>query len=210
MNIAVIAHAAAKPTVDLFKPHWQRLNATLNIYHPEGEAAGSDYQIGISAYRGQNCVRRFIKTAQHALDHSSEEWLCVMEYDTVNLTAEWPKLYPDRMNAGLFDLYDTGNLTPGNHCALSPWIAQRPIWSRVLEALKADLAKPLPEWTLGGLLDRCIGHALKTHAIPRANILQLLAYPWRDDAHKQIAARGITWVHGWKTKEDFGPLFPTL
>jgi hypothetical protein len=181
----------------------------MRIYLPQGSGTQiNGHRIGKDAHKGVDCVERFISSIERALAWSSSEWLCVMEYDTLNLTEHWPTLNPFAVNCGLFHLLNPDGSSTGKHCALSPWIATRPQWMAFLEALRMTLSEPFPEWTLGGLLDRVIGDALVTHNVVARNIPELLAYPWIPNAQKQIAANGITWVHGWKTKEDFGPLFP--
>jgi hypothetical protein len=207
ITIAVLAHDAAAPTVEAFREQWKKLGAEILIYLPIGsESKGT--QRGWNAYKGEDCVKRFLYSVEHALSVTSTEWLCVMEYDTLNLTEHWPTLNPFAVNCGLFHLLNPDGSSTGKHCALSPWIATRPQWMAFLEALRMTLSEPFPEWTLGGLLDRVIGDALVTHNVVTRNVAELLAYPWIPNAQKQIAANGITWVHGWKTKEDFGPLFP--
>jgi len=210
VNIAVLAHDAAAPTVETFWHQWEKLPfAWLRVYLPEGSGDRiAGYRTGKDAHRGKDCVQRFIASVEHALAFSSGDYLCVMEYDTLNLTDKWPKLNPYAVNCGLFHLINPDRTSTGNHCALSPWIATRPQWRAAIEAMKLCLSEPFPEWTEGGLLDRVIGHALVTHSVQAQNLTELLAYPWIEDAHKKIVTHNISWVHGWKTKEDFGPLFP--
>jgi hypothetical protein len=207
ITIAVLAHDEAMPTVELFRPQWSRLGAEIITYFPVGSTSGGTHR-GVSAYKGKECVERFLHSVEHALTVTSTPWLCVMEYDTINLTAQWPDLNPCALNCGLFSLFTPDGVDTGHKCSLSPWIATRPQWMAFLEAIRIQLGKPVPEWTLGGLLDRMLGEAAATNFIQISNITRLCAYPWIPDAQKRIAAAGVTWVHGWKTKEDFGPLFP--
>lgn len=202
-GVAIMAHAGAQPTVDLFLPQWKTLDCSIYCSAPEGEhVAGFQRYVscGVSAYSGIEVFRRFTLTLD-AMILNQHDPIIIAEYDTVNLRPDLPRVIPGCVTA--YFSMDGDYL-----CALSPWSMDRKtaflLWEACREALHRD-----GDYLAGkGLLDRWIGNVVKTAGIPYRLAPDVLSYPWHAGAHDRIKRMGFNWIHGWKTKEEFGGLIP--
>lgn len=199
-SLAIMAHESAQPTVDLFLPKWKELDCDLYCSIPEGdEIKGFErvLRLGKSAYSGRDVFHRFTATLGAMIETGADR-IVIAEYDTVNLRPQFPIITKGSVMSCF--------VSDGDQvCALSPW------------AMDADTAKQLhaacvialddgdyPEGN--GLLDRWIGNVIRRAEIHGCNSSDCIGYPWKDGTRERIQAECINWIHGWKTKEEFGGL----
>lgn len=214
--IAVMAHAGAKPTIDAFLPQWKKLGPPIFAFLPSGDKWPSAPINGVvvggeSARTGNPVFLRFLDMCKRLLTAHFDAYF-IMEYDTVNLTNKLPRFNPSVVNSGLVALVGMeGHSQP--KCSMSPWVLTRAMLAALVEAMQMELRDPcnadLEQFHMG-LLDRWIGVACMRAHLPQGHLPDVLPYPWdtKEDVHKRIADDGISWVHGWKTKENFRHLWP--
>lgn len=207
--LAILAHAAAAPTIRDFQPRWTRLGFPVLAFLPEGEAwPGAPVEAvihqGTSQHAGAAACARFLACCRTLL-RSAYDVFVIMEYDTVNLTDELPAIGSGAVNCGLMKT-SGGDTPPDAILAFSPWIVTRPLLAALIECLQMEDAAPqFPQW-VRGLLDRWIGTAIH-HRLALQRLPQCVAWPPTD-----LAAAGAappTFVHGWKSRAQFGDLWPT-
>jgi hypothetical protein len=206
-KLSILSHESAQATVDEFLPYWRAVTDDVTIFVPVGHFGGTP--CGPNAYKGAGALQRFIATCRHLLMESDAELHIIAEYDVLPLKPEIPAILSWAINCGAVMLQDTQTreILPGQLCALPPWIVTRPMLAALIEACEMQAAKPLPDWTLGGLLDRLIGAAIYNGGLIPNNLKEVLShtssYP---EPHKYLVASGKTWIHGWKRLADFHPI----
>ncbi len=211
--LAIMAHEGAQQTVCDFYPQWEKLGIPIHLYVPNGHnlKGHNAIQNGPDARTGNNVVWRFMQICKDLLETDSSDLYILAEYDTLNLTDQLPDIVISAVNCGHVQLAqkdnDATNILNGQQCALSPWIVSRPMLAALVEALKMGMAAGFSPYR-EGLLDRMIADACNRFGVPMRNIEKLLPYPWIENPQKRIVALGKTWVHGWKTKEEFKELWP--
>lgn len=208
-TVLIMAHGGAQATVNDFLPKWKALPAQLVCSLPEGEHVDGFnlyFHGGKSAYSGRECFNRFIATLQTALETSSEI-LVIAEYDTVPLRPVLPVIKPGKVMS-YYVVAEGPVIGRGlQFCALSPWAMDRPTAVKLLAACRAAIAED-PDYPAGkGLLDRWLGHVITRYDVPREMGMDMLGYPWHDGAHDRIRWMNFNWIHGWKSKEEFGDLW---
>ena len=209
--VAVLAHESAQPTVDEFLPQWRKLPCPLRCYVPEGHTInGFDdvRQIGQSAHAGFLVFRRFIDTCRDLLRDEHDHYI-IIEYDTVNITADLPALDP-RALVGWRMWAPPHNMADGEpqSCILSPWCFPRAALLRFVAQAEVEIAADPESSRFSGLLDRWIGWVALRSGIMSVMGRDLLGYPYFNGVHDEIRRTGAKWVHGWKHKEDFEDLWP--
>lgn len=200
--LCILAHESAQSTVDLFLPQWKQLDCDLYCSIPEGDKInGFDkvLTIGKSAYSGKDVFHRFTATLGVMIETGADR-IVIAEYDTVNLRPDFPSMIPGTVISCF--------VTDGDQvCALSPWAmdlaAAKQLHSACLSALEDG---DYPEGK--GLLDRWIGNVIRRAEIKGHGSSDCIGYPWKPGTVERIKAEGINWIHGWKTKEEFGGLLP--
>jgi hypothetical protein len=208
-TVFILAHAGAQRTVDDFLPKWEALPARLVFSLPEEEyleRVQISMRCGANAYAGREVFRRFIMTLDAALLTASEH-IVIAEYDTVPLRPVLPKISPGKVMS-YYVVAEGPVIGQGlQFCALSPWAMDRPAAIALLEACQKEIEEN-PDYPEGkGLLDRWLGHVIIKHKVPREMSMDVLGYPWHEGAHDRIRWMGFNWIHGWKTKEEFGDLW---
>lgn len=203
-KLSILSHEGAQDTVDEFLPYWKAVTDDVEIFVPVGHFGGT--QCGPNAYKGEASLNRFIATCRHLLVNSDAELHIIAEYDVLPLKPEIPEIILWAVNCGAVKLQDeqTREILTGQLCALPPWIVTRPMLAALIVACEIQAAKPLPDWTLGGLLDRLVGAAIYNGGLIANNLKELIWYVGCfSEPHKYIAASGKTWIHGWKRLSDF-------
>lgn len=211
--IGIIAHERAAQTIADFQPRWERLKIPLYGFVPEGDQWPGKpllriFQQGESIHRGDAALRRFVLACETMMTLEYDAY-CLMEYDTVNLNDAFPAWDPFSVCAGYMAVHD--DRPPVDYMvAFSPWIVTRPMMAALLEAMRIRLKHPVrPNW-VSGLVDRWLATVIIEGFLPAGAIKGLCPWPHnRNNPHAEIKTAGWTWVHGWKTKEDFGDLWPT-
>jgi hypothetical protein len=207
--LAILAHQAAQPTIDDFMPQWKRLPCDVVAFIPEGDTIqGFDavHNIGISAYSGAQVFERFLLTCE-ALESMPYDRFIIAEYDTVNLSDELPPYIAGHMISN-FVIADGINKNTGTQfCALSPWVMDRPTLRQFIEAGRKYAPEDGDAPSMGGLLDRWIGSVAKRSGMKTKWPYNMIGYPWHEGIHRRITNTGATWIHGFKTKEEFGELW---
>jgi hypothetical protein len=200
---AIMAHDSAQPTVDQYEPRWKTLGVETRIYIPEGDKMAGGIPAGKSAHSGIVVYDRFLATLENLLATSDKNTFIVAEYDTVNLTSDLPKYTPGTVTAFLV-MSCPHNQAEGEQqlCALSPWVMDRKTAQAFIAAGRKHIQESGECEHLSGLLDRWIGEVMLQHDIQFESGNDMLGYPWKDGIEGQIAS-GRTWVHGFKSKEDF-------
>lgn len=206
--LAVLAHAQAAKTVAEFAPRWDALGVPVIYFLPEYSwipGIENWRTCGKSAHKGFHVFDRFLQVCE-ALDQFTEyDPVCIIEYDTVCLRPEFPTIVPDGISSCLISA--EGFSGERQLCMLSPWVFSGSALREFVAAGRKELTED-PEYAAGGgLLDRWIGHVCAKHNLPMDYCDNALGYPWFDGAHEKIRRLNPAWVHGWKTKEDFGDLW---
>lgn len=207
IKLAILSHESAQPTVDEFMPYWLAITEDVEVFVPEGHKGGTP--IGPNAYKGKECLRRFAMTCDYLVEYTDADLVILAEYDVLPLVPVLPKICTGRVSCPAVALLDHETNQPlhSQICALPPWIATRPMLAALSTACKIQAAKPIPDWTLGGLLDRIVGAAMINAGMLINHLDECLPHcHTQPDAHKHCAATGKTWVHGWKSLDEIKPL----
>jgi len=216
--LAILAHEKAAPTIADFEPQWRKLNMDMRVFLPEGDKwTGGEvqhvYNYGESAHRGIPAYKRFCRVLESLLCTSHKEFV-IAEYDTVKLTTAQPLVTPGHFSASFCATFGTDvERIVGRSVyfiALSPWCLDRKTAFSLLFAMQARLDSTLYEEWVAGYLDRWIASVALEAGIPCAKLTNALGWPHDiADIHAKIRAVGATWIHGWKSKQDFKDLWPT-
>lgn len=209
--LAIIAHEGARETIELFQPKWKTLGIPIYGFVPLGQSWPGDpvqcFVQGENARTGTDVYGRFISACKSLLLTTDHDLFVIAEYDTVNLTPYLPAIDFGCVNTfivSMVDWHEPDAVTP----MLSPWIVTRPMLAAMLEACRMFRREyPQGEGFIKGLLDRWIGAALIAASVPTDHCYDMLSYPWREDYREHIAKYKCTWIHGWKTKQQFGDLW---
>jgi hypothetical protein len=207
--LGIMAHASARPTVEAFQTRWKTLDVDTRLFVPVGDEAAIEGATGIgeNAYSGVKVFQRFLDTLEHLTAHPGAETIILAEYDTVNLTNRLPYYTPGGITS-CFMLSPPPKEREGNEqlCALSPWIMDRETALDFIAAGRQHIEEHGDCGHIDGLLDRWIGEVITTHKLAYAGGVNLLGYPWRDGFAETVRG-GKTWVHGFKTIEEFGEIW---
>jgi hypothetical protein len=208
--LVVLAHESAQPTVDLFLPRWKTLDCDLVCALPCGDTVtGFDrcWHNGQSAHAGNKVFRRFADVCGMAAENGNEQ-IVIAEYDTVPLRPKMPPIKPGMITSGFYvstpHYREVGDL---QGLALSPWAMDRATLLSFIDAMDDALEVDPDGEQFDGLLDRWIAWAALRAGIQFHTTNQVFSYPMRPGAHEKIKRTGANWIHGWKTKEEFGDIW---
>lgn len=203
--LAILAHESAQPTVDEFLPKWNALPCRKIAFIPSGHKLEGFQEIihqGESAYSGAKVFVRFLLCLE-ALLETTAEILIVAEYDTVPLRPELPKYTPGLMISNFVSIGNPATIL----CALSPWVMDRPTAESFVSAGRKHLIEFGDCDHLDGLLDRWIGEVILAGCIKCNGGMDMIGYPWHEGIHRRIRNTRANWIHGFKSKADFGDLW---
>jgi hypothetical protein len=206
--LCIMAHEGAQGTIDQFMPKWRKLGVPVVASVPEWQwVNGFDavYSHGKSSHSGYHVFERFLATCNWVYSLGYEEHI-IAEYDTVCLQPDWI-CPPGKLTCGKYES------TPHNQSSgelqdlfLSPWCMDR----ATLRDFTVDMYKHIrndpdgPRYS--GMLDRWIGGM--TGWVDRVQTTHKIeSYPMYLGAHDRIQRLGVSWVHGWKDKSQFGELW---
>lgn len=212
--LAIIGHEGARETIDLFLPRWRRLNIPIIGFVPEGDKWPSGhvsrwFALGENARTGQKVYQRFMQVCETLL-RGTHDLFVIAEYDTANLSDSLPQYDPSAISTFVCCATDPWG-KPLDICpVLSPWIMTRAMLWKLLEACRSysetDHSSEDTEF-INGLLDRWLGAVISAAKLPTYTMPDVLSYPWHESAKAEIVKNNVTWVHGWKTKEEFGDIW---
>lgn len=215
--LAVIAHDKAGPTIADFGPQWEKLGVPILGFMPKGqqwpgEHAHKVYHYGVSAHRGIAVFDRFLNVCETLMRTDCGRFV-VIEYDTLNrnndlpnfeagICASWSVTYGPLVQRA------TGHEKYG--LAFSPWCIERASMPGFIDAMKWRLANPFAGEWVTGLLDRWIATVVIGARLPYHHLVESCGWTHNNAGiYEAIAKHNLTWVHGWKTKEEFKDLWPT-
>jgi hypothetical protein len=205
--LCIMAHQAAQGTINQFMPKWRALGVPVVASVPEGHTVtGFDavFDFGESAHSGEPVFRRFLGTCQYVLGHDYDECI-IAEYDTVPLRPEWISS-PGRVTCGAYQSTPHNQtIGPVQWLMLSPWCMDRSTLASFVNALEDHLEKDPDGTAYAGMLDRWIGAMAWESFMQPTHKIE--SYPMYPGAHDRIQRVGVSWVHGWKDKRQFGPLW---
>jgi len=199
--LIVIAHESAQPTIDLFLPKWKALDCDLICAVPvEHKVSGFErvFENGESAHAGRKVFERFLDACRMSLETGCER-ITIAEYDTVPLRPQMPPIVDDKITCGLF--YSTphnSEVGEMQSLILSPWSMTRQTMRRFVAGMESAMEEDLDRW-LGWAITRAGIEVHGTHKIS--------SYPMHPGAREKIKRTGANWIHGWKTREQFGDLW---
>ena len=139
---------------------------------------------------------------------NGNEQIVIAEYDTVPLRPKMPPIKPGMITSGFYvstpHYREVGDL---QGLALSPWAMDRATMLSFIDAMDDALEVDPDGEQFDGLLDRWIAWAALRAGIEFHTTNQVFSYPMRPGAHEKIKRTGAIWIHGWKTKEEFGDIW---
>jgi hypothetical protein len=205
--LAIIAHESAQPTIDQFMPRWKALGTRMAVFVPRGHNVDGFqliYHQGENAYSGQKVFERFLLCCE-SLALTTYDSFIIAEYDTVNLRDDLPKLKDDKISSNL--IWATG--APGYEhekqlCALSPWCMTMPTLKCFIAAGRKYIEQDGDAPSMRGLLDRWIGSVMTRANIGGYSPPDMIGYPWHPGIERRIKTIRANWVHGFKTRKEFG------
>jgi hypothetical protein len=211
--LAILAHEAARPTIADFFPRWQKLGLPMLGFVPDGHrwpgpCIETVFAQGKSSHDGPDVIDRFI-LALETLHDTEYDRFVLMEYDTVNLVDRLPKIDWSLLSAGIMNAFHDGCPGDSYYIALSPWIFTRETLRPFLAGCLRQRKHPSYQSWVKGLLDRFVAVVITEEKIPASSIPELMPFPF--EALKPLEAiplNNMTWVHGWKRKEQFKHLWP--
>jgi len=134
--------------------------------------------------------------------------MIIAEYDTVPLRPELPPIVDDKITCGFFvstpHYREVGELQA---LMLSPWAMTRPTMERFIHAMESAIEEDPDGERFDGLLDRWIAWAALSRGIGIHTSHKISSYPMLPGAKEKIQRTGANWIHGWKTREQFGELW---
>jgi hypothetical protein len=205
--LAILAHQSAQPTIDDFLPRWKALGARMGVFVPrEHNVDGFQliYHQGENAYSGQKVFERFLLCCESLVMMSYDSYI-IAEYDTVNLRDELPEILPEKISSSL--MWSNG---PEGHehelqlCALSPWCMTKPTLVRFIAAAREHIDGDGDMPSCKGLLDRWIGSVMVRANIGGHTPHDMIGYPWHPGIERRIKNIRANFVHGFKSRKEFG------
>ena len=211
--LAILAHEDAGPTIADFFPRWQKLGLPMIGFVPHGHRWPGPliekvFAQGESSHDGPAVIDRFI-LALETLHDTEYDHFVLMEYDTVNLVDRLPKIEWDVLSAGIMNAFYGGCPNDRYYTALSPWIFTRETLKPFLEGCRRQRNEASHQSWVNGLLDRFLAVVIIEEKIPASSIPELMPFPFEGlKPIEAILLNNMTWVHGWKRKEQFKHLWP--
>ncbi len=208
--LVILAHESAQPTIDLFLPKWEALDCDLICAVPVGhKVSGFDHVVehGESAHAGRKVFERFIAACKMSMEGEHKR-IVIAEYDTVPLRPQMLPVVEDKITCGLF-ISTPHNCEVGDlqALALSPWAMTRETMDRFIHEMDSAFEIDPDGVSFDGLLDRWLGWILMRGGFDIHTTHKLSSYPIHPGSRERIKRTGAIWVHGWKTREQFGDLW---
>jgi hypothetical protein len=209
--VAVLAHDGAQPTIDAFLPRWRALGVPLIGMVPLGHAVrGLDQcrQTGQNAILGGKIFQRFLWSLA-SLEANGFEAVTVMEYDTLNRRDTLPVVLPGGVTSNEVMAPPHGSESgPLELLSFSPWTFDRVSLPAFIKAGWESLRDDPDCKARQGILDRWIGLVIQQSGLPHGPLFDGTGWPKFPGAPRWVANMNLNWVHGWKTRGQFGEAWP--
>ncbi len=208
--LAVMAHSGAAATIDDFGPKWAALGLDIYGLYPLGDTPHPFFErvlhVGESAHRGAKVLRRFVDTVE-AVAKLPYTRTILIEYDCVPMRPLLPKWYDQQFTCSLEkDLHSFGISDNVQLCAFSPYIFTPETGLRFVESARTHIDGDGEGEPFAGLLDRWIAYALERSGLQIASFMDCGGCV-HNMPHDYIVQMGFNWMHGYKSREQFGTLW---
>jgi hypothetical protein len=205
--LAILAHESAQPTINDFLPRWKALGTRMAAFVPQGHYVDGFQLVhhqGENAYSGNKVFERFLLCCE-TLVKTTYDAFVIAEYDTVNLKNELPKVMPDVVVSNFIWAFGAeGYEKESQLCALSPWVMTRQTLVRFIEAGREYIDGDGDMPNMKGVLDRWIGSVITRSGMNAYSPYDMIGYPWHPGIERRIRNTGANWVHGFKSRKEFG------
>lgn len=205
--LAIICHAGAKQSLEDFWPLWRGLGVHIAAFLPQNDRWPIDpmpdaiFNYGASAHGGPLA---YLRVAQCIQELARQDWdaVSIIEPDCVPLAGEMPRVQYGYLSGWLCEC--TEGLWP--IATLPPWTMDRRALKRMAEKI-VPVAQQLHQDCLE-LTDRWLNKAASACGVISVHDETIQGYTWFPEARDVIKHKKHNWVHGFKTKEALGDLWP--
>lgn len=207
----ILAHEGAAATVADFMPRWRALGVPVIGLLPLGERLeGFDHcrTTGRSAVLGRPVLERFLFSVG-SLEMDNWEAVTIAEYDTLNRHDTLPEVLPGGITSNEVMARPHGCVEgPKELLCFSPWTFDQHGLEEFISAGWAELLRDPDGSERLGILGRWIGLVVERAGIPHATLASGTGWPKFEGAQRWVRQMDINWVHGLKSRDQFGEAWP--